>query len=329
MAERTFITTTLQIAAEGTAAPGVAVPANKRLQSIMISPKVVIDVAQFRPSGYKVPTIMAPTRDLVEGSYEGKASYNELVYILGSVITKATVTTPVGGTLARTWTYSPSAIANDDPRTYTFEQVSAERSHRMTYGMFTGMSFEFEARGEVNISGDFMASAIEDNISPTASPTMITLVPILENQIDVYLDGTAGTIGTTKYTRVVKGSIEITDRWQYLWTVNSAVDGPSAHIEPEPTIEVKLTLEADAVGMALLIVLRAGNTLFLRIEATGPTIEGALTYKFTFDAPVKMIDFGEFSDEQGLYAYEATFGVVSDAVYGTYRAVVVNTLTGL
>lgn len=329
MAENTFITQTVQIGAEAEGSAGVVVAANKRLQSIMIEPKVDIDVAQFKPSGFKLPTIFAPTRDLTSGSFEAKGNYNELVYILGSAITKAVVATPGGGTLSRSWTYSPSAIANDNPRTYTIEIVSPERALRIPWLMFTGVNFEFEARGEVNLSGDFIGSAIVDDVTATASPTQLTMIPMLENQLDVYLDGTSGAIGTTKYLRVLKGSIEIGNRWVYLWTVNSAVQGPSAHLEPEPTVQVKLTLAVDDTGMALLPILRAGSTLFLRFVATGPVIEAAIPYSFTFDAPVKVLEFSEFRNEQELYAIEVTFGVVYDAAYGTYRAVVVNTLTGL
>jgi hypothetical protein len=292
-------------------------------------PKIEVDVHQFRPSGFKYPTIAAPTRDFVTGSYSGPASYNEIVYILGSSVTKAVVTTPVGGTLTRLWTYSPSGIANDDPRTYTFEIGSAEGAERITHGMFSSFNMSWEARGEVNIEGDLMGGPIVDGITLTATPTQIALIPILENEIDVYIDGTEGAIGTTKYTRVLKGSIEITDRWDYLWTVNSAVTGPAAHLEPIPTAEVKITLGADSTGMALLDVLRAGNSLFMEVRATGSIIEGALPYHFVFRAPVKVIDISEFGDEQGLYKVDVTFVIVFDSNYGTYRFTVQNSLTGL
>ena len=59
---------------------------------------------------------------------------------------------------------------------------------------------------------------------------------------------TGAGLGGTKLTRVLSGSLDISDRYSPLWAIDCAVDGFAAHVETPPTAQLKLLVEADAAG---------------------------------------------------------------------------------
>ena len=64
--------------------------------------------------------------------------------------------------------------------------------------------------------------------------------------IDVYMDPTSGTLGTTKLTRVLNANIHISDRFGPVWVLNTANNSYVATVETEPSAELTLLVEADA-----------------------------------------------------------------------------------
>lgn len=192
----------------------------------------------------------------------------------------------------------------------------------------------------VNPGVGFTLSANATATNPTATLTLGTattqlpLVPILPSTVCAYLDSTAGAIGTTKLTRVLGLEWGLSDRFGPLWTVDCGVSSFATHIETEPSLTCTLTLEADAAGMSFLTQVRAGSTKFLRILATGSIIEGALPYYFQIDMPIKVVDTGGFSDEDGVYAVEWSCVGVQDSTFdggtgGAVKVLVQNTTTAL
>lgn len=328
MAERSALTQGVQVGVETT--PGTGVAADKKLASIGFEPSISTEMQSFKPMGTKYNTIDVVGKEWVEFDLSGVGSYTEMIYVLASVLAQPGAPTTLD-TSARKWDFLPASAAEDTVKTLTIEQGGSVRAHKFAYGIISEFNLTMSRDG-VEIGGSGFGQRISDAITMTATPTAITEKPILATDIDIFLDTTSAGLGTTKLLRVLQAEINVGDRFNPVWVLNSANNSFVAHVEQEPSAQIVLTMEADAEGMAQLTQMRAGSTKFLRIQATSPDLAGAATQKYTFtwDAAVKVAEPGDFSDEDGVYGIEWTFDMVHDGTWGkAYTATLINKLTTL
>lgn len=334
MAERSTINQSVQIGVETT--PGVAVAASKRLSSMgfKIGPQTSTSV--LRPIGQKYPSAIPLGKEWAEADVEGLPTYTEMPYALSSIVNTATSVAQImdGGTPtgAYRWIFTSNTFGDDTPKTFTVEQGSAFRAHRMTNGILSEYSWDW-SRDEIEIGGTMIGKAIEDGVTLTANPTGLAQIPVLPSQLSVYLNSTSGAIGTTKLTRALKGEFNIEDRFKPLWVVDAAQSSFVSTIEDEPTVEFKITQMADAAAMANLVAMRNGETRFLRLQAIGPRIYDGTVDQFhtvTFDVAGQVESVSPFDDEDGVYAIEWTFRAVHDSAWGkSFTCEVITTTTAL
>lgn len=309
MPERASIGMTQQIGVETT--EGTSVAAGKQLQSLSFALSPTIETLRFKPMGAKFDALVSPGKDWTAVDISGIATYEELQYLLCSALVKVTPTTVL--TTGKLWTIEPSNITEDVVATYTVEQGSAVRAQKAAGVIVTDFSIVFN-RDSVEISGSGMGQLFTDGITLTATPTALPLVPILPNQVSVYLDTTFAGLGTTKLLRVLETEIGVGGRFGPLWPLNSALTSYGAHIETEPDATVRILVEADATGMGLLPTLRAGSTSFVRVEAIGGVIgAGTAVFKLQMDVPVKWEEISSLDDSDGVYAAEFSGRIVHDA----------------
>ena len=200
--------------------------------------------------------------------------------------------------------------------TIEFTQALAQAPRTLT-GTFTGLT----------AAGTIALAAGVTGVVPTAIP----IQPMLPTDVDIYMDTTGAGIGGTKLTRALKTEFDISDRYGEIWTLNSAVDGFAAHVETEPKVQLKLTVEADAAGMAPLTVMRTGDKRFIQIKITSSVLAGVgYAYSFTLGLACVVTDVSEFKDEDGVYGIEWTFDVAYDATWGkALIAELIDVLTAL
>lgn len=323
MPERSTIFQNVLIGVETT--PGTSVAASTKLNSISIEPSAKVKSDVFKPLGMKANTVSILNQEWATAKISGVLDFNEIPYMLASALTSAT---PVTATGESTWTFTPSATGADSPKTYTIEQGSAVRAHKITYGIVDALDLQF-ARDSIKLSGEMLAQKLTDGITMTASPTSPTQMVASAANVNVYLDNASADLGTTKLTRALKAGWKLSGRYGPLWVMDRANGSFVTHVETEPKLEVTLLVEADASGMAELANLRSGATRFLRIEVTGPTITSN-PYSFVIDTAIKWTDIGNFSDESGVYAITYTGTAVYDPTWTKFTEVkVVNTLATL
>lgn len=284
---------------------------------------------QFRPMGQKFRAITTLGKEWTEAAMTGRGSYNEIVYVLASVMNAPVITTPATGVLARKWVFAPDSTADDHPQTYTVEHGSSVRADKFSYGIITEMGMTFN-RQSIEVTGSMLGHAITDNITLTPGVTAIPIVPIVPTQVSVYMDDTFGGLGTTKLLRAISAEFHLGSRYAGVWVLDAANASFINHIESEPDLTMTLTLQADAQGMALMTTMREGDTKFIRVEAIGDIIELALPYKFEIDIAAKVVDTGGFSDADGVYAVQFSFVGVADGGWGhAVQATVVNSMSTL
>lgn len=326
MAERSTISQITQWGVETT--PGTSVAAGKLLQSLDVGAAIQQTMQAFRGSGAKYPAVAAQGKEWMQAPVSGPLTYNDVVYLLSSVLASATPA-QMGATPAYSWDFLPASRTEDAIKTFTVEQGSALRAHKFVYGLVDEFGFTV-TRDEANLSARLTGRALQDSITLTPTPTAIPIVPVLPANFSAYLDTTAAGLGTSKLLRVLGAEYAISNRFNPLWAVDAAQPSFVAHVETEPQAQVKLTVEADAAGMARLPLMRAGTTEFVRIEAVGPVISGANTYLFRLDAAVKWTEVGELGDNDGVWGLQYTGTIVDDAVWGKSHSIrVQNTLTAL
>lgn len=334
MAERSSITQSVQIGVEVT--PGTAVAATKRLGSLGIAIGPATSFNNFRPIGQKYSSLNVLGQEWAEADLEGAPVYTELPYAYASVVNTPVIAQIMDGATpsgAYRWTFESNTFGDDTPKTFTVEQGSAFRAHRVANCILTELGMEW-SREEISLSGSWLAKALEDGITLTASPTGFPQIPVKPADLSVYLDSTFGGLGTTKLLRVLKGEFSIADRYNPLWVVDAAQSSFVATVEGEPTIEFKMTQMADAAGMASLLSMRNGATVFLRLQARGPKIYTGIAtpigdqyHTLTIDVAGQVSDVSSFDDEDGVYAIEWTFGAVHDSAWGKAFKVEVITTT--
>lgn len=326
MTERAAIFEVVQLGVETT--PGTGVSANKRLLGLTVTPRVQAETNPVRPSGYKTPTSVVVNKEWSEATIGGHPAYNDLTYMFASCISYAAPTEVEVGSVYQ-WTFAPGINSEDTVKTYTVECGSSARAGKFTYGLVRNFSLSF-SRDRVEQRGTMMGWRYTDGITLTASPTEIGLIPILPAHVDVYMDDTAVGLGTTKLTRNMSADFEIPDRFGQVWALNSANESFAAHIEREINATLRLRMEADATGMALLTALRDGDKKFVRIQATGPSVGAASNYTLTIDMCGMVSAIGEFSDSDGVYAVEFTLQAVYDSDWGkAFEVRLINSLAAL
>jgi hypothetical protein len=313
MAERSTLNQVVQIGVETTS--GTSVAANKRLTALSIEPSPSVEVDQFRPAGQKYQSFTALSKEWTQANLSGRLTYTEIIYLLSSIIDTTTPTTV--GTNGKKWTFVSDPVADDAPKTFTVEHGSATRADKFTYGMVNELTMSFN-RQTAELSGSMMGKAMTDNITMTATPTVVALKPVLPTQVSVYLDTTSAGLGTTKLDRVLSVEWSLGSRFNPIYPLDSSLSNTfAAVIESEPDLSVSMTLEADDEGMARLTDLRAGTRSYLRIEAVGaalPAPDAANNYKLTVDTAVEIVNTGGFNDNDGLYTIDwQMVGVVDSA----------------
>lgn len=333
MAERSTISQSAQIGVETT--PGTAVAASKRLGSMGFSFGPKVDIKKLLPAGQKYASLQILGKEWTEAGIEGLAVYPELPYAYASCVNTPTITQIMDGAVptgAYRYVFTSNTFGDDAPKTFTIEQGSGVRAHRMANAIFTEYTWEW-SREEISLGGTVLGRAIEDGVTLTASPTSLPQVPVRPSELSVYLDTTSGALGTTKLLRALKGEFNISDRFSPLWVVDAAQPSFAAVIEVEPTVEFKVTQEADAAGMASLEAMRNGSNRYLRLQGVGPVIYTATLpidnkkHQVTIDMCGQVSDVSELGDEDGVYGVTWTFTANHDPSWGAGKAFTIEVIT--
>lgn len=178
----------------------------------------------------------------------------------------------------------------------------------------------------VGVSATLSANATATNASASitlGAPT-IDLIPIASDEGTVYFDQLSANLGTTKLGRLFDFKFSLQNRIGPFWVIDASVPSFAGTVEIVPKVQIKLMVEADANGMALLSRLRDNATWFMRVLSQGATLysagvyagAAALKYQFQGDFACQVVEAGQLQDHEGVYAIEFTLEVVHDDGWG-------------
>jgi hypothetical protein len=159
----------------------------------------------------------------------------------------------------------------------------------------------------------------------TATPTAVSLMPLVGKHVNVYLDTTSAGIGGTQLLNVLEVDFTASGYYTQFWPLNRANASFTSHLDAAPKQEVKLTMEADAAGIALLTNLQAGNKYYMRVDAQGPTIDiaNAVKAELKHDMALLLTNMSQLEDKDGVYALEWTFELAEDTAWNGGQAHVI------
>lgn len=323
-AERTTINQKAQIGAEATTALGTPVAASKLLECFDWTMSINGDVNFYTPTGHKYASSQEENTEWVDITLGGNLDYNGVIYPLASVMGNVSAVTHLASVTAKDWIFTPPITGSIVPRTYTVQQGDSVRAHQVAYCIFTDFGYKGD-RKNFTISGKGIGQPISDGATLTSSPTTVALAPVPAKQFNVYLDPTSSALGTTQLTRALSVDYSMTGTYGPLFVLNRSSLGFTAHVDMAPKASIKLKLEADASGMALLGYLQTGVTYYLRVQAQSTATiasdgPGPIYNTFTHDMAVKVNKPTAFSDDQGVFAIEWELDIVEDATWNTGQA---------
>jgi hypothetical protein len=326
--ERSSINQRVQVGAEATI--GTTVAAGKLLECFDFVFGVTPDVTFYNATGHKYASVQEENEEWVDGTMAGKMDFNGLLYPCGGVFGAVSPVLHSPSTTANDWIYIPPITGSIAPQTYSFQQGDSVRAHKFAYGLFTQFGYTI-TRKETKSAGKLIGQPLSDGATLTASPTAIALAPIVGKMVNVYLDTTSAGLGTTQLLKVLSVDYSFDNVYGPFWPLNRSNLGYTAHVDLEPKPIVKLKVEADALGMALLGYLQTGVTYYLRVQAVGNVIDvtNSISNTFTHDMAIKVGKPTAFSDDSGIFAIEWECTVVEDPAWGSSGQAQKITLTNL
>lgn len=200
--------------------------------------------------------------------------------------------------------------------TYTIEFRGALAGTAVTgTGTFTGLT----PSGSISVPAGIVGS----------TPAQLDIVAVQPVHWNIYVDDTAAGLGTTQLLTPHAGSFSLGDLFAPYYVLDRAQTSYKSAVEGDASGELSLTLQANAAGYAFLTAARAGQTRFIRAEAVGPLIEGALFYRMRFDFACKLTSIAK-GDDQGVTTVDLTAAIKHDKTWNKALAISLrNTLTAL
>jgi hypothetical protein len=149
-----------------------------RLGGASLSHAINAVVKSFKPKGNKFATVASLGKEFSNISLEGMLAYNDMPYLLSSLMKTVT---PTGATAAKSWAFSKASNAPDTAQSYSGLFGDGLTRQNLVQGMMISeLGFEF-SRDEVNLSGSGFARAIQEGASVlkltiTGTPTGGTFI---------------------------------------------------------------------------------------------------------------------------------------------------------
>lgn len=323
MPMRASVNQQFQIGAEAT--PGANTPADKLIAAFDVVWGIKPDIKTYRPTGRKLIAIAEEMTEMTEGKLTGELDYNAVLYPIASVFGKLTPTLHGPSTTAYDWTITPPLTGNANPQTYTAQKGDANFAEAASYLLMSDWGYKV-SRKEATNDASFIAQLMNVGATLTASPTVVPLQPAKGAHINLFLDSTSASIGTTQITNPMQFSFAASGYYVPFWAVNRASPSFSSHVDQAPKNEFKLTLPFDAQGRAYVATMQAGSKVYARVDAVGPVLDAtnSLTYGFRHDLCLVITNIGQLSDKDGVYAVELTFEVAEDAAWGTGKGMTIS-----
>jgi hypothetical protein len=210
------------------------------------------------------------------------------------------------------YTYDLPTTAAPSVKTYTIEAGDNEQEEQMLYCYVEDFTLSGSGGGPLNMSGTFKGRQVNTG-TYTAAIAVPTIEQILFSKGKVYLDASAGTVGTTQVSNtLLAASINVNTGIIPKWTADGSLDYSFIQYT-EPDVTVDVTFEHNASAVTEKSNWRNETTRLLQLKFEGSTFTTAGTvysvHTLIANFAGKWENFDALSDQDG-----------NDIVTGTFRA---------
>lgn len=303
----------------GVQATNVAVPTNRDLASIGLTPSIKMDIATMRPQGRLFTRVASMIKEWSSLKIQSDAlTYDEVNYLFATMFGPPTITRLIPSTgLAYAYDYAMAAKSVAGLKRLTVEHGDDIKTSKMANCVGTDLGLSFDLKNGITADGTLMGQRYDYDVVATANPTTLPVVPVVASDFAYWLADDPADFDTMDINdaldRVVAANLKIGNRQGPIWRQKRAQSWADT-VALVPSAELELTMGADDEGMAILPSARLGETKYLRAEALGPQIEDdggdPIHYMLRLDMSLKVTkELGEMADEDGLFGLKWGFSI--------------------
>jgi len=144
-------------------------------------------------------------------------------------------------------------------------------------------------------------------------------VVVLPRHVEFFLTPTLASLASSKLSDAFATGFSVGNKANPVFNLDRAETSWFDYAEgTDLDVKFSLLAQAQSPAMSFLTQARSDTILFLRILATGPLIgASAFPHRLQIDCPVKISNFGPFSENQNVYAFEYELDGVQDDATNT------------
>ena len=255
-----------QIGVEAT--PGTAVPANKLLPTLSFKPKPTFATQKYRAQGARTTTSLTQSKHMGDGELTGVLDYNSIIWALNGIF-NFTAGTQIGSLTAYQRVWNAGVYTSDmNRKTYTIEKGDADSADRYTSAQIKSFGFE-ASQDQYNIKGSMFSRYPDLDVVLTASPTKVPERPVERDDINLYIDNTFGSIGTTQVTNARRENLDIGDKFKEAFFHNRSIDSFTDIVEVPYEAMFTWVTGHNAQSRAIHAAIKSNPKKYIRWEAVG------------------------------------------------------------
>jgi hypothetical protein len=275
---------------------------------------------------YRIRRVTRQTEDVnLKFSTTSGVAYDDLVWPFSQIKGGAT---GVGGAADKTWTFTPSATAANNPEAYSIDVGDDVQNWRCQYAMARSFKLSAGLGGLTELEMDcFAQRAIK---TAKATPAINAAIKIPGDLWTIKFAGTiAGLPGASISTNfLLAWELEVMTGLKWRHYMDGNMYG-AQHVETDIAATLQMTVESTALAVSEFYDKAVADTMdFIRLKATGPAL-GGTNYSAQIDMPVLYEEPEIIAEEDdGINLYKVTAHLADDTTNGIIP-VIVNSLAAL
>jgi hypothetical protein len=183
---------------------GSLVACSKRLLCTYFDIAPSVPVVPYRPTGFLTPVTAVAQKESTTLALNGSLCFNDLPYLLSSLLKTSAPSVPSGATLTNRWVFAPSDTSIDAYKSYTLEKGTATQAERVVGAIVRDLTLRW-TRTDANLSGSMMGQYSTELVTITPTPTDIAAAPIDPKAVSIYVGTTFNTNNVQTVTLSVAG----------------------------------------------------------------------------------------------------------------------------
>lgn len=230
------------------------------------------------------------------------------------------------------WIFDLSTWVRDLVQTYTIETGDKQsgRSMRAAHAFFTSIGINSTRSGRVAVTGNLLASALEDPFAMTANVAESEMVPATPAHLNVYMDDTHQALGGTLLDGNFTAEFGVGDRAGHVWFHTRAKRGPADRVATRPTATLSLTQADGSEVDSMVAALRQGMKKFFKVEYKGPFATPRIQHELSIMAAAQIGDNRDWGDQDGVWGATVPMRIMHSPDWGRgLRVRCVTTLNAL